>query len=86
GMVHNGNIVNCAALVEDLKKRGRRHALTHSDSETILNLFSEGLARYSSDASAQAGGKTEATGDESSELQFEHICGSVKEIFSRVNG
>ena len=86
GMVHNGNIVNCAALVEDLKKRGRRHALTHSDSETILNLFSEGLARYSSDASAQAGGETEATGDESSELQFEHICGSVKEIFSRVNG
>src|SRR4051812_535692 len=39
GMVHNGNIVNCRELADDLKKRGRRHLLTHSDTEIVLNLF-----------------------------------------------
>ena len=43
-MVHNGNIVNCADLAADLKKRARRHLLTHSDTEIVLNVFAESLA------------------------------------------
>lgn len=71
GMVHNGNIVNCQSLKEDLRRDSRRHLLTHSDSEVILNLFAEGLARSTSSGA---------------ELTFDHICDSVKTIFERVNG
>ncbi|HEX3853012.1 MAG TPA: amidophosphoribosyltransferase, partial [Polyangiaceae bacterium] len=73
GMAHNGNIVNCAELADDLKKRGRRHLLTHSDTEIVLNVFAESLARATSS-------------DTDSEVNFEHICGAVKEVFTRVNG
>jgi amidophosphoribosyltransferase len=71
GLVHNGNIVNTEEMTEDLRKRGRRHRLTHSDTEIVLNLFAEGLAR--------------ATGD-SDGLEFEHVCNAVKECFQRLNG
>jgi amidophosphoribosyltransferase len=72
GMVHNGNIFNVDELKHDLKTRSRRHLLTHSDTEIVLNLFAEGLAQ----------GK-EAS---SSEEMFENICRSVKEVYRRVNG
>ncbi|MBI2712010.1 MAG: amidophosphoribosyltransferase [Bdellovibrio sp.] len=81
GMIHNGNIVNCGELASDLKKRARRNLLTHSDSETVLNLFAEGLARHSGD-----GAVSEVSGDENSELQFRNICEAVREIFAKVNG
>ena len=45
GMIHNGNIVNVEELAKDLKVRAHRHLLTHSDSEIVLNLLAEGLAR-----------------------------------------
>jgi len=73
GMVHNGNIVNCKELGMRLKTEGRRHLLTHSDTEVILNLFAEGLAKV-------------PQGEEPGALTFEHICSSVGEIFRRVNG
>jgi amidophosphoribosyltransferase len=74
GMVHNGNIVNCEELAKDLKTRGRRHLLTQSDTEVILNLFAEGLA------------KSPLSEDDSSDVNFDRICSSVGEIFTRVNG
>jgi amidophosphoribosyltransferase len=77
GMVHNGNIVNCGELADDLKKRARRHLLTHSDTETVLNVFAEGLAR--TPAAAEAGGQW-------AELNFDHICSAVGEVFKQVNG
>jgi amidophosphoribosyltransferase len=72
GMVHNGNIVNVEELAKDLKTRARRHLLTHSDTEIVLNLLAEGLAR--------------STRDGDQELSFDQICGSVQEIFTRVKG
>jgi amidophosphoribosyltransferase len=71
GMVHNGNIVNCDELKSDLKTRARRHLLTHSDTEVVLNLLAESLAKVSS-----------AEGS----LTFDQICEAVKELFGRVNG
>lgn len=44
GMAHNGNIVNVAPLRLYLMQESRRHLLTQSDTEIILNLFAEGLA------------------------------------------
>lgn len=73
GMVHNGNIVNCNELAKDLRTRGRRHMLTHSDTEIVLNLFAEGLAQF-------------PVGDGTSTLNFDHICSSVGDIFKNVNG
>jgi amidophosphoribosyltransferase len=75
GMVHNGNIVNCADLAQELKKRSRRHLLTHSDTETVLNVFAEGLAKATG---------AEDAGDP--DLTFEHICKGAGEVFRRVNG
>jgi amidophosphoribosyltransferase len=79
GMVHNGNIVNCEELAASLKAK-RRHLLTSSDSETILNMLADGLAKASAadDAAGASGG--------SDNVSFEQICESVKEIFTKVNG
>lgn len=70
GMVHNGNIVNVQPLKEDLRNKSRRHLLTHSDTEIVLNLLAEGLAD---------GG---ANGD----LSFDLICKAVHSIFTKVKG
>jgi amidophosphoribosyltransferase len=45
GMVHNGNIVNTADLAHELRTKARRHLLTQSDTEILINLFALGLAR-----------------------------------------
>ena len=45
GMVHNGNIVNTAELAQELRTKARRHLLTQSDTEILINLFALGLAR-----------------------------------------
>ncbi len=73
GMVHNGNIVNCAELSQELKVKGRRHLLTHSDTEVILNLFAEGLAQFPADEGSR-------------EKRFEHVCAAVGIIFQKVKG
>ncbi|MFZ9595901.1 MAG: amidophosphoribosyltransferase [Bdellovibrionia bacterium] len=74
GMVHNGNIVNCQQLAEDLKVRAKRRLLTQSDTEIVLNLFAEGLARWDINQA------------ESSATAFERVCSSVAQIFQQVNG
>lgn len=43
-IVHNGNLVNFRPLTEEIQKTHRRHPLTQSDTEAILNLFAEQLA------------------------------------------
>jgi amidophosphoribosyltransferase len=73
GMAHNGNIVNTERLALDLRTRARRHLLTHSDTEIVLNLFAEGLA------------KTVAA-DGADDLDFNHICEAVQGVFAKVNG
>lgn len=74
GMVHNGNIVNTSELKQDLRKRGKRHLLTHSDTEIVMNLFAEGLVR----AGTSEGGRDQ--------LSFDGICAAVKEVYSKANG
>jgi amidophosphoribosyltransferase len=78
GLVHNGNIVNCSQLAKDLRKQNRRHLLTSSDSEVVLNLLAEGLAH----APAQSTDGAEADPKQ----MFENICSAVGDIFKRVNG
>jgi amidophosphoribosyltransferase len=72
GMIHNGNIVNVAELAQDLKSRAKRHLLTQSDTEVVLNLFAEGLQQAS-----QKGGDR---------LEFDDLCKTVQNIYSKVNG
>lgn len=76
GMVHNGNIANVRELKQDLKTRAKRHLMTSSDTEVVMNLFAEGMAKE----------EHEGEGDVSSEEQFERICRSLQEIYKRVNG
>ncbi len=59
GMVHNGNIVNCQELSADLVKNSKRHLLTHSDTEIVLNLFAESLqhSEFSFDSICKAVGE-----------------------------
>ncbi|MBY0470641.1 amidophosphoribosyltransferase [bacterium] len=71
GMIHNGNIVNFADLKKKLRTQSKRHLLTHSDTEVVLNLFAEGLVQAT---------------DGGTDLTFEHICSAVQKIFSQVNG
>jgi amidophosphoribosyltransferase len=70
GMAHNGNIVNCAQLSKELRIGSRRHLLTHSDTEVILNMLADGLARAPAN----------------DELNFDHICEAVQDIFNRAVG
>jgi amidophosphoribosyltransferase len=74
GMAHNGNIINVAPLADDLKTRSRRHLLTSSDTEIVLNIFAEGIA------------KAHAPHESANELTFDHICGAVQQIFNKVQG
>ncbi|MGE0615632.1 MAG: amidophosphoribosyltransferase [Bacteriovoracia bacterium] len=43
GLVHNGNLVNYEQLAAELKTK-RRHLLTHSDSEVLMNMLADGIA------------------------------------------
>lgn len=74
GMVHNGNLTNGENLKKELRIQNRRHLLTHSDTEIILNLFAEGLAQTSMEEG------------NSSELNFEHICNAVQNVYRRTTG
>lgn len=79
GMVHNGNIVNCGELALDLKRRARRNLLTQSDTEVVLNILAEGLARG-------LPGEHVEYDDTHRQLSFDHLCSAVENIFRRVNG
>ncbi|MBN19982.1 MAG: amidophosphoribosyltransferase [Bdellovibrionaceae bacterium] len=43
GMVHNGNLLNAKELAKELRLKEKRHLLTASDTEVLLNLFAQGL-------------------------------------------
>jgi amidophosphoribosyltransferase len=70
GMVHNGNLVNFARLSRELKEDSRRHPLTQSDTEVILNLFSDALSRV----------------PKKDQLSFHSICMATQEVFARAVG
>ncbi len=42
-LVHNGNITNTKLLREKIQRKYRRHLLTSSDSEVLLNIFADKL-------------------------------------------
>ncbi len=73
GMVHNGNLVNTQDLARELRTQERRHLLTHSDTEIVLNIFADGLAKSISGANPEG-------------VDFENICNAVGQVFKRVNG
>lgn len=70
GLVHNGNLTNHKSLTADLRSKARRHPLTGSDSETILNLFAESLA--------------DQTRNEP--LAFRHLCEAVASVHRQAIG
>lgn len=86
GMVHNGNIVNCGQLATELRTQNRRHLLTHSDTEVVLNLFAEALARAPQNIQENTQSLNTKSDAVSTELSFDDICSAVKEVFSKVNG
>jgi amidophosphoribosyltransferase len=44
-MAHNGNLTNADELTEELFKSDRRHLVTNSDSEVLLNVFAHELQK-----------------------------------------
>lgn len=80
GMVHNGNIVNVGELASDLKNKAHRHLLTQSDTEVVLNLLADGLARAD-----KARSQDTHQVPEHREF-FEMLCASMKEVYERVQG
>lgn len=70
GLVHNGNLANFKSLAKELQSGARRHPLTRSDSEVILNLFAEALAEQT---------KTEP-------LSFRHLCEAVRAVHQKAVG
>jgi amidophosphoribosyltransferase len=74
GMVHNGNIVNVAPLATELKTKNRRHLLTHSDTEVVLNIFAEGIDQEESEIT------------DGGDLTFDQICEATKQVFTKVKG
>jgi amidophosphoribosyltransferase len=83
-MIHNGNIVNTDQLASELKTKSRRHLLTHSDTEIILNLLADGLAKATSEKDHLANGAT--TNSEVTELDFDCICSAVTDVMKKLNG
>ncbi|MDF2690173.1 MAG: purF [Gammaproteobacteria bacterium] len=70
-LAHNGNLTNYKQLRTELRK-SRRHLNTESDSETLIHLFADGFA------------ETEPV--HTSSGFFEQVCGSVSQIFQKVQG
>ncbi len=70
GLVHNGNLANFKDVSNDLQSKARRHPLTRSDSEAILNLFAESLAELT----------------ENEPLNFRHLCEAVKAVHKKAVG
>ncbi|MBC7386972.1 MAG: amidophosphoribosyltransferase [Cryobacterium sp.] len=70
GLVHNGNLENFKELGARLQSKSRRHPLTRSDSEAILNLFAEALAEQT---------KAET-------ISFRHICEAVRAVHREAVG
>lgn len=70
GLVHNGNLANFKEISAELQSKARRHPLTRSDSEAILNLFAESLAELT----------------KSEPLGFRHLCEAVRAVHRKAVG
>lgn len=70
GLVHNGNLVNFRSLTQELRTTYQRQPLADSDTENIINLFAEGLAK-----NVQKRTPT-----------FEDLCSSVDFVFEKAIG
>ena len=69
-LVHNGNLVNAAALKQELFDIDRRHINTGSDTEVLINVLAHELERAARDR----------------ELSPEEIFAAVTEVHRRVRG
>ncbi|MBL7714721.1 MAG: amidophosphoribosyltransferase [Bdellovibrionales bacterium] len=81
GLVHNGNIVNGADLSKQLKKDSKRTLLTQSDSEIVMNLFADALARHYRESGAD-----DSPNEISSDRKFDLICAAITDAQKRLNG
>ncbi|MGZ3806308.1 MAG: amidophosphoribosyltransferase, partial [Pseudobdellovibrionaceae bacterium] len=70
GLVHNGNLVNFRSLTQELRTKYQRQPLADSDTENIINLFAEGLAKNVHQRTPS----------------FEDFCSSVSFIFEKAIG
>jgi amidophosphoribosyltransferase len=77
GLVHNGNLINTEELRALLLNKYRRHLLTQSDSEILLNLIAEGLSQVSQGVDFKK---------LKSEQVFEKITEALKPLYEIVNG
>ena len=68
--VHNGNLTNAEPLKQELYDSNRRHINTTSDSEVLLNVFADELARLTVNA----------------RVTPEIIFNAVRGVHKRVNG
>lgn len=75
GLVHNGNVVNGRSLATRLKTEHRRHLLTQSDSEILLNWLAQALAQTNS-----------RVGEAGSTPSFQALCTAVDEVYRSVQG
>lgn len=71
GMVHNGNLVNYHQLAKDFAQNFKVQQLTNNDVEVLLNLWFQGVQEKRS---------------WDSEITFEHIKTSAKNIFDKAIG
>lgn len=72
-LAHNGNLVNYQELVDEIVTRQHRHLNSSLDSEALLLLMADHLAKGS-------------YADDDEEQFFHQLCHAVKDIYSRVNG
>lgn len=72
-LAHNGNLVNYPELVEEICGKQHRHLNSTLDSEALLLLLADNLAKGS-------------YSDEDEESFFKLLCDSVSNIFERVEG
>jgi amidophosphoribosyltransferase len=70
GMVHNGNLVNFRSLSQELKTTYHRQPLADSDTENIINLLAEGLAK----------------GGDKRQPSFQDLCDAVSFVFEKAVG
>jgi amidophosphoribosyltransferase len=72
-LAHNGNLVNYAALAEDIRTKQHRHLNSSLDSEVLLQLLADGLAQG-------------AYHDKDETLFFQQLCRAYQDIANKVEG
>lgn len=72
-LAHNGNLINYPELANDICQKQHRHLNSSLDSEALLLLLADNLAKGS-------------YSDDDEEQFFQQLCAAVKTIFTRVMG